>query len=189
MLADNNLGLIFERIVPAKKPRFNDIFVIQTIQDIHTIGSNSYIAPLYLYNGNNSIDKEKRKANLNQEIVREIEKKLFWIKICSRPRTFRSKKIRQFFSFGFARLYLLEEKCFAFLATAKNKEFLKIDFPRVPYPEDKKNFLQMGKIFYDLASLSEQKGVLGKSFLKIFLVKKIKFSKPPQYQLTRRVII
>ena len=76
MLADNNLGLIFERIVPAKKPRFNDIFVIQTIQDIHTIGSNSYIAPLYLYNGNNSIDKEKRKANLNQEIVREIEKKL-----------------------------------------------------------------------------------------------------------------
>ena len=78
ILAGNNLGLIFERIVPAKKPYFSDIFITQTIQDIHTIGSNSYIAPLYLYlyNGNNSIDKEKRNANLNPKIVREIEKKL-----------------------------------------------------------------------------------------------------------------
>ena len=143
MLADNNLGLIFERIVPAKKPRFNDIFVIQTIQDIHTIGSNSYIAPLYLYNGNNSIDKEKRKANLNQEIVREIEKKL-GLKFVADHELSEAKK-----SGNFSPLDLLDY-IYAVLHSPsyreKYQEFLKIDFPRVPYPEDKEKFKKLVKL-------------------------------------------
>ena len=49
ILAGNNLGLIFERIVPAKKPYFSDIFITQTIQDIHTIGSNKYFGNQKLY--------------------------------------------------------------------------------------------------------------------------------------------
>ena len=52
------------------------VFIGKFVSDEHFASDNSFKFPLYLYNGNNSIDKEKRKANLNQEIVREIEKKL-----------------------------------------------------------------------------------------------------------------
>ena len=158
MLADNNLGLIFERIVPAKKPRFNDIFVIQTIQDIHTIGSNSYIAPLYLYNGNNSIDKEKRKANLNQEIVREIEKKL-GLKFIADHELPESQK-----SGNFSPLDLLDY-IYAVLHSPsyreKYQEFLKIDFPRVSYPEDKEKFKKLVKLG---SQLRETHLLQGKNF-------------------------
>ena len=79
MLMNNNFGLIAKRGFIQEKAM--PIFITHHIAERRSWSSagmqgGDYLFPLYLYNGNNSIDKEKRKANLNQEIVREIENRI-----------------------------------------------------------------------------------------------------------------
>jgi predicted helicase len=89
----------------------------------------NYFYPLYLYQDENSLDNE-RVPNLNLEIVKEIEKKL--------NLTFTNEK--EDIKDTFAPIDLLDY-IYAVLHSPeyreKYKEFLKIDFPRVPYPDIK----------------------------------------------------
>ena len=117
------------------------VFIGKFVSDEHFASDNSFKFPLYLYNGNNSIDKEKRKANLNQEIVREIEKKL-GLKFVADHELSEAQK-----SGNFSPLDLLDY-IYAVLHSPsyreKYQEFLKIDFQsRVPYPEDKNNGISL----------------------------------------------
>lgn len=97
------------------------------------------------YNENNNqqtIDKTtERKPNLNQEIIYEIAEKL--------GLTFTNEK--EAVKNTFAPIDILDY-IYAVLHSPtyreKYKEFLKIDFPRVPYPKDVKafwNLVQLGK--------------------------------------------
>lgn len=93
--------------------------------------------PLYLYpenNGQQSIEQsEERKPNLNAEIVQQIAEKL--------GLTFTKEK--ETTKDTFAPIDILDY-IYAVLHSPsyreKYKEFLKIDFPRVPYPKDKDTF-------------------------------------------------
>ena len=99
--------------------------------------------PLYLYpenDGQQTIEKElKRKPNLNQEIVNEIATKL--------DSTFTNEKEQT--KGTFAPIDILDY-IYAVLHSPtyreKYKEFLKIDFPRVPYPKDVKTFWDLVKL-------------------------------------------
>ncbi|WP_375241439.1 type ISP restriction/modification enzyme, partial [Polaribacter sp.] len=97
--------------------------------------------PLYLYSYEDDgiFNEEKRKPNLNQEIVNEIATKL--------DSTFTNEKEQS--KGTFAPIDILDY-IYAVLHSPtyreKYKEFLKIDFPRVPYPKDVRTFWDLVKL-------------------------------------------
>ena len=78
-----------------------------------------YIFPLYLYPVNSP-----RITNLKKEVVDDIEKVVGKV------------SPEDIFDYIYAALYSINYR-------EKYKEFLKIDFPRVPYPKDEKSFKQL----------------------------------------------
>ncbi|MBA7579205.1 hypothetical protein ES708_21074 [subsurface metagenome] len=88
-----------------------------------------YIFPLYLYTVNSS-----RIPNLKKEIVDEIEKIVGKV------------SPENIFDYIYAALHSPNYR-------EKYKEFLKIDFPRVPYPKDTKTFKKMVAFGTELRSL------------------------------------
>jgi predicted helicase len=102
------------------------------------------IFPLYLYHKKDSQQTiigqpTKRTPNLNPEILKQIAEKLGLV---FTPEKETSKKT-------FAPIDILDY-IYAILHSPsyreKYKEFLKIDFPRVPYPKDKDSFWQLVKL-------------------------------------------
>lgn len=131
----NNLGLIFNRTI--KNPNITTFFITKNIIDLHIIemaNASAYISPLYLYPDANSLTNE-RTPNLNLEIVNEIEEKL----------NLKFTNEKEDDSSTFAPIDILDY-IYAVLHSPNYretyKEFLKIDFPRVPYP-DIKTFWQL----------------------------------------------
>ncbi len=117
---------------------------------------NGYVFPLYLYsktNGQQTIGKTaERTPNLNAEIVKKIADKL--------GLTFTNEKDISTSSVSDSVSSAIEpvemapidilDYIYAVLHSPtyreKYKEFLKIDFPRVPYPKDKETFWQLVKL-------------------------------------------
>ena len=140
---NKNIGLTFEKIVSIIKPDYSDIFVVNSMVDKHTLGGASYLAPLYLYpetNGQQTIGQTaERTPNLNTEIVKQIADKL--------GLTFTNEK--ETTKNTFAPIDILDY-IYAVLHSPtyreKYKEFLKIDFPRVPFPKDNGTFWQLVKL-------------------------------------------
>jgi len=105
--------------------------------------ANNSEFPLYLYletNGQQTIGQtEARTPNLNTEIVKQIAEKL--------GLTFTNEKETN--ENTFAPIDILDY-IYAVLHSPtyreKYKEFLKIDFPRVPYPKDKDTFWTLAKL-------------------------------------------
>lgn len=104
-----------------------------------------YIAPLYLYpqsNGQQTIEQDtERTPNLKAEIVNQIAKNL--------GLTFVHEKGKNTELVEVAPIDILDY-IYAVLHSPtyreKYKEFLKIDFPRVPYPKDNDIFWQLVKL-------------------------------------------
>lgn len=147
MFKKNNIGLIIPRLCKGQLG-FKHGFISNTLIDVATgdaySGSGTYFAPLYLYPDENSLTNE-RTPNLNLEIVKEIEEKL--------ALKFVNEKIED--STTFAPIDILDY-IYAVLHSPnyreKYKEFLKIDFPRVPYPTIS-NFWQLVEFGEKLRSL------------------------------------
>ena len=122
---------------------YNTTFISKNIIDINYYGFQTYSLPLYLYpetNGQQTFDQStERKPNLNLEIVNEIAEKL--------GLTFTNEK--EDTAGTFAPIDILDY-IYAVLHSPtyreKYKEFLKIDFPRVPYPKDAVTFWQLVKL-------------------------------------------
>jgi predicted helicase len=141
-----NVGLVFK----LGNPEENSVsaMVTKNIIDFRSwsrpgMQGGDYVAPIYLYpetNGQQTIEQtEKRKPNLKQEIVNQIAEKL--------RLTFTSEK--ETTAGSFAPIDILDY-IYAVLHSPtyreKYKEFLKIDFPKVPYPKDKNTFFQLVKL-------------------------------------------
>ena len=139
----DNIGLVFRR----QQPESKDLYVFctnQTIADGLIRSDNKggeSTAPLYLYpNEQQAIDKlDLRTPNLNLEIVKQISDKIcliFTNEIEVTKDTFAPIDILDYI---YAVLHSPTYR-------EKYKEFLKIDFPRVPYPKDKNTFWQLVKL-------------------------------------------
>ncbi len=132
---------------------------------IATPYDGSYIAPLYIYpenTGQTSIDERPaRTPNLNKDIVKQIAAKLGLTfvpekeaegKVCFAN----NPDLRPEFRQTFAPIDLLDY-IYAVLHSptyrAKYKEFLKIDFPRVPYPASPDMFWQLVALGSELRQL------------------------------------
>jgi len=138
----DNIGLIVKRGFDEKNAA--PVFVVNNICDRRgwtrsgMQGAES-IAPLYLYLDEKSdgiFTEKERKPNLNMEIVEKIADK---IKLEFTPEKQDNKTT-------FAPIDILDY-IYAVLHSPKYREkyqeFLKIDFPRVPYPQNKKTFWQL----------------------------------------------
>lgn len=126
---------------------FQHIFLVSKPSERCTVslqtGEVGYIFPLYLYpvsNGQQTIEQtEERTPNLKAEIVNQIADYL--------GLTFTNEK--ETTENTFAPIDILDY-IYAVLHSPgyreKYKEFLKIDFPRVPYPKDQDTFWQLVKL-------------------------------------------
>lgn len=136
-----NLSFVFKRTGKVYGKYYDFFFVSKSIisEGLFTIDplGREYLAPLYLYpenNGQQTIDGTKdRTPNLNPDIIKEIVNKL--------NLTFTPEKESD--KTTFAPIDILDY-IYAVLHSPtyreKYKEFLKIDFPRVPYPKDSRTF-------------------------------------------------
>ncbi len=135
-LKGENVGLVTVRRI--KTGNNIGFFITSTIGDDALSGmSSSVICPLYLYpNGIEIPTGEKRLANLNSKIVSKIAKKIHL--------TFTNEKKN--IQNTFAPIDILDY-VYAVLHKPsyreKYKAFLKIDFPKIPYPKNEKLFWQL----------------------------------------------
>jgi predicted helicase len=137
MVSNDNLALLLSR--QNKSNSIDSFFITNGCSEMKSAERTiqSYHFPLYVYleeNGQQKIEQsDKRTPNLNLEIVNEIAKKL--------DLTFTNEK--ETTENTFAPIDILDY-IYAVLHSPsyreKYKEFLKIDFPRVPYPKEKDIF-------------------------------------------------
>ncbi|MDR3170566.1 MAG: N-6 DNA methylase [Treponema sp.] len=140
-LAGNNNGLVIGRQgqVVGSMP-WNLAFVTSQAIDFNLYyRGGGYIFPLYLYPESDNLDSTaQRRPNLNKNIVDEI----------AQQTGLRFTEEKEDGDATFSPLDLLDY-IYAVLYSnnyrAKYKEFLKIDFPRVPYPENKEPFQKLSK--------------------------------------------
>ena len=142
----DNIGLIFVRQIKTSD-NFEYVFLTDKIFESSYLsnktGEITYVSPLYLYpdqNGQQTIDQtSERTPNLNAVIVKEISGKI--------GLTFTNEK--ELTQDTFAPIDILDY-IYAVLHSPtyreKYKEFLKIDFPRVPYPKDNDTFWKLVKL-------------------------------------------
>lgn len=131
----NNLGLTFIRNDQGAK-NYSHVFLSKVLTDGHLHPGLTYCAPLYLYSKDGS-----KAPNLKKEIVANMEK------------TVGNTTPEDIFDYIYAVLHSPNYR-------EKYKEFLKIDFPRVPYPKDKDQFQKLvvlGKELRELHLLESSK--------------------------------
>lgn len=165
-LFKDNYALISTRLNRGLSSGYN--FITNNILDLHlldTAGDSLQVFPLYLYPENNAqqtIDQNNsRQPNLNADIVTAIASKIglaFVADHAQIPDAFQvfvpAKDVDEPFvrplDWGYKGCFTpldLLDYIYAVLHSPtyrdKYKEFLKIDFPRVPYPKDADTFWQL----------------------------------------------
>lgn len=164
LLNKENVGLILPRQL---QDNFHHIFITDKICDGNITSSArlfgaGYIFPLYLYPENKNLEigfgETERTPNLNKEIVNKIAEKL--------GLAFVPEKEDK--EGTFAPIDLLDY-IYAVLHSPtyreKYKEFLKIDFPRVPYPKDVATFQQLVKLGSELRQVHLLESPLTEQFI------------------------
>jgi predicted helicase len=146
LIKGTNVGIVFK--LGNAEENSVSAMVSKTIIDFRSwsrpgMQGGDYISPLYLYPetmGQQTIGQtNKRTPNLNTDIVNRIAEKLGLIFTTEKETT----------NGTFAPIDILDY-IYAVLHSPtyreKYKEFLKIDFPRVPYPKDETTFSQLVKL-------------------------------------------
>jgi predicted helicase len=126
---------------------FQHILISKQLVDMCTVSlqtkETTYAFPLYLYPEKSSqlstVELSERIPNLNLEIVNAIAKKLNAIFTNEKEATEKTFAPIDILDYIYAVLHSPTYR-------EKYKEFLKIDFPRVPYPKDKETFWQLVKL-------------------------------------------
>jgi len=137
-LGGKNIGLIYTRQAIGGD-KYNHIMVSRNMSDNRVFFSNKGIpieAPLYVF-----ADDGSKVSNLKKEIVDQIEKIVGKV------------SPEDIFDYIYAVLYSPTYR-------EKYREFLKIDFPRVPYPKDVQSFkslVDLGKELRELHLLESSK--------------------------------
>jgi len=147
MISEENIALLAIR--RSRRNDFQSPFVQRGLIDkcILSTLDNANVFPLYLLNDEENIERSKRVANLNMEVLQPVLNKLkiAWIEdgAGNGKDTCGPEDI---FDCIYAVLHSPKYR-------ERYKEFLKIDFPRVPFTEDKKVFWQLVRLGRELRLL------------------------------------
>ena len=109
-----NIAMILRRTAENTK-KWSQIYVTDLLSDLNLLSAQTYHFPLYIYTN------DEKTPNLNPQIVREIESKVG------------QTTPESIFDYIYGVLHSPSYR-------EKYREFLKIDFPRIPYPETKDKF-------------------------------------------------
>jgi len=146
-----NLGIIFKRSRLLGGIYFwRHLGITNLMSNLNYLADQSFVFPLYLYSENKeqqNIDQStERKPNLNKEIVNQIADKL-GLRFTDEKDVSTSSTSTSSTSEGTLAPIDILDYIYAVLHSPtyreKYKEFLKIDFPRVPYPKDTETFWQL----------------------------------------------
>ena len=147
-LIKDNYALSVVRQSKIDKRNLNTL-ITKTLTCEDFITNHTFTAPLYLYSYDDqqTLDnKAQRTPNLNADIVKEIEEKL--------GLTFTNEKEE---TEGTIAPIDILDYIYAVLHSPyyreKFKEFLKIDFPRVPYPKNRDTFWKLVKLGDELRQI------------------------------------
>jgi predicted helicase len=145
LLPSDNIALSVMRQVAGNGPisQFMVTSYIMTDRAMYSTNGTPYLFPLYLYpdsNAQKSIEENAiRIPNINQGLVGEIAKKLDLVFTNEKEATENSFAPVDILDYLYSILHSPTYR-------NKYKEFIKIDFPRVPYPKDKNTFWQLVKL-------------------------------------------
>lgn len=182
-LENENIGLICNRTVSLQT--FNHNFITQHITDLHILetgNASAYIFPLYLYPTTRSKKfLKKENPNFNEEnFTSKIEN------FKTSFRTFIDELYKEKFSpedmLGYIYAVLFHKNY-----REKYLDFLKIDFPKIPFTKDKNTFKNLSKLGLKLLNLhllkdDELNSNAGEALFKSvknknFKIQKIKYNK------------
>lgn len=123
---------------------FQHILISKILSEVCTVSLQSkettYVFPLYQNsNSNDAFHSNERRNNLNNEIVQQIAEKLGLKFTCEKETNKNTFAPIDILDYIYAVLHSPSYR-------EKYKEFLKIDFPRVPYSKDKDSFWKLVKL-------------------------------------------
>lgn len=139
---NTNIGLILSRMVLGNY-NWNDVFITKYITEkgimAMRVSNTAPIFPLYLYDDNSkqqSFFTQNRKPNLNMDIVHNLEQHLNLTFTPEKEDTAGTFAPIDVFDYIYAVLHSPTYR-------ETYKEFLKVDFPKIPYPADKEKFRRL----------------------------------------------
>jgi predicted helicase len=133
-----NIGI---NIVRQSKQKGVEVLVNKNISNRDLVTNHTYNFPLYLYSEKikGLFEESSRTSNLNIKIVNELAEKLQLAFTNEKEQTKNTFAPIDILDYIYAVLHSPTYR-------EKYKEFLKIDFPRVPYPKDQTTFWQLVKL-------------------------------------------
>ncbi|MHC1738232.1 MAG: type ISP restriction/modification enzyme [Ignavibacteriaceae bacterium] len=158
-----NIGLIISKQCIAD---WRYVFITNNIADLNLIATaakfgGGYVFPLYRYPGNKgqqTCEITERTPNLNLDIVNRIAKELGLAFTNEKEHTENTFAPIDILDYIYAVLHSPSYR-------EKYKEFLKIDFPRVPYPKEKDTFWRLVKLGGELRLIHLLKSPIVEQFI------------------------
>ncbi|UCE28445.1 MAG: hypothetical protein JSW52_10170 [Candidatus Coatesbacteria bacterium] len=152
MFAGANLALIINR---QTKPTYNHVFFTEYIFDFHileTAHANPYLYPIYVYSSAEKVKAGDRRPNLSPEFVESFLAAVGAGALENSPEVGQRSGSRE---------VLYPEDIFYYIygvlhsPTYRERyaEFLKLDFPRIPFPKDYESFDRLAAAGRRLAEL------------------------------------
>lgn len=141
-LLEDNSGLVFTKSYQEKI--YDAPFISNTIIDIHLSGGQSYVAPLYLYEEKNLTqenDEKTKEVNFTDNFKNYIQKM-----------PYNSATPEEILGYMYAVLYTPSYR-------EKYYEYLKIDYPKIPFTDNKEKFYELLKIGLKLIDLHLMKSI------------------------------
>ncbi len=139
-LKEGNFGLITQRIT-SHEGAWTDIFMTNKIIDVHITGSQTSTLPLYLDSDDNP---ESKHVNMDKTIRKAIED------VATDSKHGTPDEV-QIFDYIYGILHAPKYR-------ERYSEFLKSDFPRIPYPKTPDEFWHLSSVGTKLRNLHLMKG-------------------------------
>jgi predicted helicase len=141
LIEKENICLLTSRMIPPNH-KFDRVLCCKNSVDVHAASDQTYVFPLYTYNVDGETD-----PNLSPEIVKMIAERMGRKYKLSRPEEiFNHVSALDIFDYIYGVLHSPKYR-------EKYEEFLKIDFPRIPYPKDTAEFERLAKWWQRLREL------------------------------------
>lgn len=144
----DNIGLVLMRSL-VNTDTYSTVQLCNSLSDINYYGFQSYNFPLYLYDDDTeqkSFFAQNRKPNLNMDIVQTIETTLGLSFTPEKEDTEGTFAPIDILDYIYGVLHSNKYR-------TKYKEFLKIDFPRIPYPQNADYFFKVAKLGKELREI------------------------------------
>lgn len=176
-IKEDNLGLVIGRqgqVVGSMK--WNLSFITKSMSDFNLFyRGGGMLFPIYVYSNETTIDQRPhRTPNLNMDIVSKLCEILQMQFVAEKTEgnvcfANNNDELQDEYKEVFAPIDILDY-IYAVLHSPtyrdRYKEFLKIDFPRVPYPKDKGTFWQLVKLGSEIRQTHLMESQLLNSFIK-----------------------